>query len=270
MWYCRLAERMRHDTDWAASTRSRLKRLAWRWRCLIRRSRRSVSKSAISPTTHVPSTTARWLPPWICQTDEACVVLLRRLRRAPAAAPLRCSARTQDRAAAGYAGERPVRDRGRLRVGHQLQPDAARALKSLDEWGNVVYTGSLSKSLLLELRIGYLVADRAFIREARSLCHHMLRHPPVNNQRCAALFLQRGHFDRFVGRLTAVYRERCDVMHVPGAALPGRVRETGVRRRHRLVAAARGGRRGDPAPAGRAGERVLRDRRVHVTSAASL
>ena len=99
-----------------------------------------------------------------------------------------------------------------------------RALKSLDTWGNVIYTGSLSKSLLPGLRIGYLVADREFVREARALRHYMLRHPPVNNQRSVALFLQRGYFDRYVAKLTAVYKERCDVMHeclehhFPGAA----------------------------------------------------
>ena len=88
-----------------------------------------------------------------------------------------------------------------------------RALKSLDGWGNVIYTGSLSKSLLPGLRVGYLVADREFIREARALRHYMLRHPPVNNQRSVALFLQRGYFDRFVAKITSIYRKRCALMH---------------------------------------------------------
>lgn len=87
------------------------------------------------------------------------------------------------------------------------------ALKSLDDWGNVIYIGSLSKSLLPGLRIGYLVADPEFVREARALRHHLIRHPPVNNQRSVALFLQRGYFDRFVAKITGVYRQRCEVMH---------------------------------------------------------
>ena len=87
------------------------------------------------------------------------------------------------------------------------------ALKSLDRRGNVIYAAGLSKSLLQGLRVGYLVADREFIREARALRHHMLRHPPVNNQRSVALFLQRGYFDRYIATLTAIYKKRCDVMH---------------------------------------------------------
>lgn len=100
------------------------------------------------------------------------------------------------------------------------------ALKSLDGWGNVVYTGSLSQSLLPGLRIGYLVAHSEFIREARALRHHFVRHPAVNNQKSVALFMQRGYFDRFVARITTVYQERCAAMHralerhFPGASTP--------------------------------------------------
>ena len=100
------------------------------------------------------------------------------------------------------------------------------ALKSLDAWGNVVYTGSLSKSLLPGLRIGYLVAHPELVREARALRHHLLRYPAVNNQKSVALFLQRGYFDRFVARITKVYKERCATMHralerhFPGASTP--------------------------------------------------
>ncbi|MES0884948.1 PLP-dependent aminotransferase family protein [Roseibium sp. SCP14] len=100
------------------------------------------------------------------------------------------------------------------------------ALKSLDRHGNVIHVGSLTKSLMPGLRIGYLVADREFIAEARALRHHMLRHPPVNNQRTVALFLQRGYFDRLVANITNIYRERCAVMyeelerHFPGHSTP--------------------------------------------------
>ncbi|MCY4557892.1 MAG: PLP-dependent aminotransferase family protein [Chloroflexi bacterium] len=101
----------------------------------------------------------------------------------------------------------------------------APALKSLDRWGNVIYAGGLSTSLLPGSRMGYLVADREFIREARALRHHMLGHPPINNQRGLALFLQRGYFDRYVAKLTGICKRRCDVMHealerhFPGAAV---------------------------------------------------
>ena len=120
-------------------------------------------------------------------------------------------------------GQFVIEDDYEADVSFNLTPP--RALKSLDCWGNVIYFGSLSKSLLPGLRIGYLVADREFIAEARALRHHILRHPPVNNQRSVALFLQRGYFDRFVAKLTSIYKQRCEVMHdslehhFPGASV---------------------------------------------------
>lgn len=100
------------------------------------------------------------------------------------------------------------------------------ALKSLDQDGRVIYVGSLSKSLMPGLRLGFIVADRALITELRALRRLMLRHPPGNNQRATALFLANGHFDVLVRRIHRVYRERWQVMgealdeHLPGWASP--------------------------------------------------
>jgi GntR family transcriptional regulator/MocR family aminotransferase len=102
------------------------------------------------------------------------------------------------------------------------------ALKSLDEDGRVIYVGSLSKSLMPGLRLGFLVADARVVAELRALRRLMLRHPPGNNQRAAALFLANGHHDVLVRRIHRVYRDRSQAMaealarHLPGwAERPG-------------------------------------------------
>ncbi|MEM6663766.1 MAG: PLP-dependent aminotransferase family protein [Pseudomonadota bacterium] len=98
------------------------------------------------------------------------------------------------------------------------------ALKSLDKDGRVVYVGSFSKSLMPGLRLGFIVADGDLIAELRALRRLMLRHPPGNNQRAAALFLANGHFDVLVRRIHRVYRTRWEAMrdalstHFPGWA----------------------------------------------------
>jgi GntR family transcriptional regulator/MocR family aminotransferase len=82
------------------------------------------------------------------------------------------------------------------------------ALKSLDKNNRVIYIGSLSKTLAPGLRIGYMIASRELIAEARALRRLMIRHPATNNQRLVALFLSMGHHDSLIHRLSQTYRER--------------------------------------------------------------
>lgn len=86
------------------------------------------------------------------------------------------------------------------------------ALKSIDRRGRVIYVGTLSKVLAPGLRLGFLVAPPAFVREARALRRLSVRQTPANNQRTAALFLAGGHYDAMQRRLRRVYRERWSVL----------------------------------------------------------
>ena len=86
------------------------------------------------------------------------------------------------------------------------------ALKSIDRDHRVFYVGSFSKYLTPGLRMGYLVGDADFIREARLLRRLILRHTPGNNQRTLALFISGGYYDALVQRLQRGYRDRWQVM----------------------------------------------------------
>lgn len=96
------------------------------------------------------------------------------------------------------------------------------ALKSLDESDRVIYIGSLSKTLAPGLRLGYVVASERLIEEARALRRLMIRHPASNNQRAAALFLERGYHDALVMNIARNYQVRWRAMnealtqHLPG------------------------------------------------------
>jgi GntR family transcriptional regulator/MocR family aminotransferase len=82
------------------------------------------------------------------------------------------------------------------------------ALKSLDKAGRVIYVGSISKSLSPVLRLGYIVAPRALIRELRVIRHAMLRHPSTLLQQAYALFLSLGHHESHARRVNLAMQER--------------------------------------------------------------
>jgi len=82
------------------------------------------------------------------------------------------------------------------------------ALKSLDRSGRVIYVGSVSKSLSPALRLGYIVAPRALIRELRAIRHAMVRHPSAFLQHAYALFLSLGHHESHARRVNQVMQER--------------------------------------------------------------
>ncbi len=91
------------------------------------------------------------------------------------------------------------------------QPTAA--LKSLDNAQRVIYMGSLSKTLAHGLRLGYLVAPAALVRELRAMRRLVMRHVATNNQQVAASFIAHGHHEAYVRRLNLAYRERSRAVH---------------------------------------------------------
>ncbi len=98
------------------------------------------------------------------------------------------------------------------------------ALKSLDRDGRVLHVGSLSKSLMPGLRMGFIAAPAELVAALRELRRLMLRHPPGNNQRVVAIFLAQGHHDALIKRLHRSYLPRWQAMksalekHFPGWA----------------------------------------------------
>jgi GntR family transcriptional regulator / MocR family aminotransferase len=82
------------------------------------------------------------------------------------------------------------------------------ALKSLDKAGRVIYVGSVSKSLSPALRLGYIVAPQALIRELRAIRHAMVRHPSAFLQHAYALFLSLGHHESHARRVNQAMQER--------------------------------------------------------------
>ncbi|MCL1479308.1 MAG: hypothetical protein MH219_18185 [Marinobacter sp.] len=80
---------------------------------------------------------------------------------------------------------------------------------------------------------GYMVAHPTLIREARAIRRLMLRHPPTNNQRSLALFLERGYHDVLLRQIHRTFKLRWQRMsdalqtHLPEFVTPSNIGGTG-------------------------------------------
>ncbi len=85
-------------------------------------------------------------------------------------------------------------------------------LASADHGGNVMYLGSMTKSLGLSIRIGFLVAPARFIAEAFHLRRLMdLRGDNLTEEALAAM-LSSGAIERHLKKAKKVYHERRDLL----------------------------------------------------------
>ncbi len=94
-------------------------------------------------------------------------------------------------------------------LGH-LKPKPA--LKSLDKNGDVIYVGSLSKTLSPSIRMGFIVAHQDIIKSAKIVRSLTVRHPPSIVQETTALFLAHGYHDFHLNKLREIYSQRWHVM----------------------------------------------------------
>ncbi|WP_120634245.1 PLP-dependent aminotransferase family protein [Ruegeria sp. EL01] len=87
------------------------------------------------------------------------------------------------------------------------------SLRSMDKTGRVIYVGSLSKTVSPGIRLGFIVAHRDIIREARIARGVMMRHPPTIVQEIVALFFQLGHYDSHLRNIERRYNKRWHAMN---------------------------------------------------------
>ena len=93
-----------------------------------------------------------------------------------------------------------------------FQARSSPSLRSMDRNQRVIYIGSLSKTVSPGIRIGFIVAHRDIIREARIVRGTMYRHPPTLIQEVVALFIRLGYFDAHLRNLERRYKRRWQAM----------------------------------------------------------
>ena len=93
---------------------------------------------------------------------------------------------------------------------HDRQP--LPCLHAMDPDGRVIYLGTFSKTMFPALRLGFLIVPKDLQAGFLSARLATDLHAPVLEQSVLALFMQRGHYDRHLRRMQAVYSERLDAL----------------------------------------------------------
>jgi GntR family transcriptional regulator/MocR family aminotransferase len=86
------------------------------------------------------------------------------------------------------------------------------ALRAMDSKQRVIYVGSFSKTLSPGMRLGFIVAHKDIIRQARIVRGTMFRHPPNILQETIALFLRLGYYDAHLSNIERRYKKRWQLM----------------------------------------------------------
>ncbi|MEP4336768.1 MAG: PLP-dependent aminotransferase family protein, partial [Roseobacter sp.] len=86
------------------------------------------------------------------------------------------------------------------------------SLRAMDRHQRVIYVGSFSKTVSPGIRVGFIVAHRDIIREARIVRGTMFRHPPTLSQEMIAIFIRLGHYDAHLRNIERRYKKRWQAM----------------------------------------------------------
>lgn len=86
------------------------------------------------------------------------------------------------------------------------------SLQGMDKDGLVVFVGTLSKVLMPELRIGYMVVPKALV-EPLTIARHLTDwHGPTLTQHAAARFITDGSLLRHIRKVGAIYAARREIL----------------------------------------------------------
>jgi DNA-binding transcriptional MocR family regulator len=86
------------------------------------------------------------------------------------------------------------------------------SLKALDPYGYVLYLSTLTRTLFLELRIGWIVAPAEIIKKFTSIKSTVELHSNIQMQMVADAFIKRNFYDKHLKSICKEYKSRRDKM----------------------------------------------------------